>query len=413
MSWWRSAQTSRLDKGPSQVLIRAALATAHALRITGRSEDALAVLNRATEAMGVIGQEAISLSERVLVATRCSCLVELGRLGETLELIRSAQADSIDDFGLATTRLGEAMVLTMQGHGPAAMHAATIAHRSLLRLHADGAPRWSLSALSLAQSLTGRLADAAETLTLLATDDHPATMFDGLVWLAKARERAGAGFPADARTILAEGIRARRSCGDAAGEGHLLYELARLNDPQAVVARLAELAEVCQGELFSTRAAHIAAMVNDDALGLISASRRFAAMPAPMFAAEAASQAADAARRAGDQRAGNRYASEALMLRDGLDMAAATSLSIEAGPVPLTRREREIALLAVQGLASKAIGQRLYISARTAETHLAKVYDKLGIRSRGELAGAIDGRASTAGDGSASHYPPMVTSTSR
>ena len=65
--------------------------------------------------------------------------------------------------------------------------------------------------------------------------------------------------------------------------------------------------------------------------------------------------------------------------------------AVEAGPVPLTRREREIALLAVQGLACKAIGQRLYISARTAETHLAMVYDKLGIRSRGELAGAIDG----------------------
>lgn len=380
-----------LDNGPGQVLIRAALAAAHALRTVGRSEDALAVLDRAIEAMGVIGQEAISLSERVLVATRCSCLLELGRLAETLTVIRLAQADSIDDFGLSTTRLVEAMVLTMQGLGPAAMNAASVAHRSLLRLHADGAPRWSLSAVSLAQSLTGAVTDAAETLALVALDDHPATMFDGLVWLAKARERAGAGFPADARAILVEGARLRRDIGDASGEGHLLYELARSGDPASAAPRLAELALCCQGELFSARADHAAAMLKDDPLALISVSRRFAAMPAPMFAAEAASQAADAARRGGDQRAGNRYASDAQLLREHLDVAAATSLSVEAGPVPLTRREREIALLAVQGLASKAIGQRLYISARTAETHLAKVYDKLGIRSRGELAGAIEG----------------------
>lgn len=379
-----------LEKGPGQVLIRAALAAAHALRIIGRSEDALTVLDRATDAMGIIGQEAISLSERVLVATRCACLFELGRLSATLEVIREAQANSIDDFGLANARLVEAMALTMQGLGPAALKTASIAHRSLLRMHADGAPRWSLSALSLAQSLTGDVEEAAKTLSLIALDNHPATMFDGLVWLAKARERAAAGFPADARSILAHGAHERRREGDAAGEGHLLYELARLGDPHAVASRLAELAGLCQGELVSVRAAHAKAMVSHDALALITVSRRFAAMPSPMFAAEAASQAADAARRSGDQRAANRYASEAMALREQLDVAAAISQSVEAGPVPLTRREREIALLAAQGLASKAIGERLYISARTAETHLAKVYDKLGIRSRGELAGALD-----------------------
>ncbi len=379
-----------LEKGPGQVLIRAALAAAHALRIVGRSEDALVVLDRATDAMGIIGQEAISLSERILVATRCACLFELGRLGETLDVIRQAQTDSIDDFGLANARLVEAMALTMQGFGPVALKVASIAHRSLLRMHADGAPRWSLSALCLAQSLTGDVAGSSKTIELIALDDHPATMFDGLVWLAKARERAGAGFPADARSILADGANLRRQEGDSAGEGHLLYELARLGDPHGSLARLAELAVCCQGELVSVRAAHVQAMVDDDALALIAASRRFAAMPSPMFAAEAASQAADAARRAGDQRAGNRYASEAMALRNQLDAAAVTSLSVDTGPVPLTRREREIALLAVQGLASKVIGQRLYISARTAETHLAKVYDKLGIRSRSELAGALD-----------------------
>jgi DNA-binding CsgD family transcriptional regulator len=47
--------------------------------------------------------------------------------------------------------------------------------------------------------------------------------------------------------------------------------------------------------------------------------------------------------------------------------------------------------LAAQGLASKEIGERLFISRRTAENHLAKVYDKLGVRTRSELARVLDG----------------------
>ena len=48
-------------------------------------------------------------------------------------------------------------------------------------------------------------------------------------------------------------------------------------------------------------------------------------------------------------------------------------------------------MLAAQGLASKEIGERLYISRRTAENHLAKVYEKLGVRNRAELARVLDG----------------------
>ena len=56
-----------------------------------------------------------------------------------------------------------------------------------------------------------------------------------------------------------------------------------------------------------------------------------------------------------------------------------------AGPEALTRREREVAALAVQGLSAQGLGRRLGIGERTAETHLANAYAKLGIRSRLEL----------------------------
>ena len=56
---------------------------------------------------------------------------------------------------------------------------------------------------------------------------------------------------------------------------------------------------------------------------------------------------------------------------------------------PLTAREREVALLAAGGRSSRDIADRLYLSTRTVETHLARVYRKLGITTRSELAAAL------------------------
>ncbi|WP_028660097.1 alpha/beta fold hydrolase [Nocardioides insulae] len=55
------------------------------------------------------------------------------------------------------------------------------------------------------------------------------------------------------------------------------------------------------------------------------------------------------------------------------------------GPESLTRREREVCGLAMQGLTARVIGERLSISERTAERHVANAYAKLGIGSRVEL----------------------------
>jgi DNA-binding CsgD family transcriptional regulator len=55
----------------------------------------------------------------------------------------------------------------------------------------------------------------------------------------------------------------------------------------------------------------------------------------------------------------------------------------------LTAQERQIAQLARDGLSNPEIGARLFLSPRTVEWHLRKVFIKLEIRSRHELSSAL------------------------
>jgi DNA-binding NarL/FixJ family response regulator len=58
----------------------------------------------------------------------------------------------------------------------------------------------------------------------------------------------------------------------------------------------------------------------------------------------------------------------------------------------LTTQERQVALLAREGLSNPEIGARLFLSPRTVEWHLRKVYTKLGISSRRDLSRALPSR---------------------
>ena len=61
-----------------------------------------------------------------------------------------------------------------------------------------------------------------------------------------------------------------------------------------------------------------------------------------------------------------------------------------SGVEALTASERRVAGLAADGQTNRDIAQSLFVTPKTVEVHLSNTYRKLGIRSRRELAGALE-----------------------
>jgi len=166
-----------------------------------------------------------------------------------------------------------------------------------------------------------------------------------------------------------------------------LHELARLGDPAEAAPRLAALD--VDGGLAPAAARHAAALVARDGAALLDAAERLAELDALLVAAEAAHASAVAHREAGRPASARAAAARAALWLASCEGARTPALLGAPEAAGLTPRESEIALLAAGGESSRAIAGRLVISVRTVDNHLASVYRKLGVSSRGDLSDAL------------------------
>jgi DNA-binding NarL/FixJ family response regulator len=168
--------------------------------------------------------------------------------------------------------------------------------------------------------------------------------------------------------------------------GQLAYDALRAGAPAAPV--LVELAARCESRLVSAYAGHASAKAAHDGTALLQAAEEMAAIGALRYAVEAAVDAARAFVAAGRQDSARRAAARARELHvpdQGGELPAIDGL--DATAVDLTPREAQLIELASQGLSNAEIADRLVISVRTAETHLYRGMQKLGISDRRELTG--------------------------
>jgi DNA-binding NarL/FixJ family response regulator len=60
--------------------------------------------------------------------------------------------------------------------------------------------------------------------------------------------------------------------------------------------------------------------------------------------------------------------------------------------VALTPQEGLVARLVAAGRSNREVATELFISVKTVEHHLSRIFAKLGVRSRSQVAGALAGR---------------------
>jgi DNA-binding CsgD family transcriptional regulator len=193
------------------------------------------------------------------------------------------------------------------------------------------------------------------------------------------------------RPVYADAIEVRIATGDLEC-GDLIDELERQGRSLAYPWAIA-CAGRCRGLLLAARGdVEGAAEVLSTALG------EHERCPQPLERGRTLLALGATKRRLKQRREARELLTEALELFDAVgaplwsEKAAAELARIPGrGPAQpeLSETERRVAELVAQGLPNKEVAARLFITVRTVETHLSKIYAKLGVRSRAELASRL------------------------
>ncbi|MGV3759829.1 MAG: LuxR C-terminal-related transcriptional regulator, partial [Actinomycetota bacterium] len=378
-----------LGRGPDRVLVQATLAATQSLRHVGRFTEALAASDRGIAAFEVFGPQVTLISSSVIGMVQTAVHVDTGSVELALErgdATREAalRAGDANSEGLAELVRSEALLL--MGRLTDALHAARAAEAAFVRLRHTPFLRWCVKQRGLvaaeARDLDGVDAALAD---LDALGPHPAQLFEHAEVIVRAWQAHLRGDTAPARAILLDAAERFEASGNPNGAARCWYEELRLGG-RGIGQRLQATVGHFDGQRFPLMAAHAMALDEADATAVGAVAERYGRLGLLPYAVGAATHAAELHRTAGEGRAATRWTQQATTWAEQCQQVSAPELVLAVAPTPLTRREREVAQLAAAGHSAKEIAERLFLSHRTVENHLARAYDKLGVRSRTELA---------------------------
>jgi DNA-binding CsgD family transcriptional regulator len=327
-------------------------------------------------------QYALQMAE----GTRVSVSLDLPEIDRILaaEFAHQAQAGGFG-FGSGWVSLLQAQASLLRGRTGEALLAAEQACASLAPARVyDGSAHFARANVA---ALRGEVTLAVDSLaTAEASASTAVSLYYPWQEQARAWTLACQGDPAAAVRILQRAATRLRADGLHAHELLALYDLVRLGQPEPAAARLAELAPVVGGPATPLLIRHARAAAAGAGEELFTVAREFAVLGYQLFAAEAAAGAVRVFRTARDPRALAASTLVADVLARCGTLRTPALLAIQPA---LTVRERQVAELAAEGVRSREIADRLYLSPRTVENHLQRVYTKLGVSGRLELAPAL------------------------
>lgn len=385
--------TPILARAGGRPFAEAATTAAPALAVMGRSDDAIAIADSGfVEHLG-LGDQAMLSHAGIHLVSHCFAQMEAGRLEDAEREARLGYEGAVE----GSVPEGQAWFALLLGRAlwlrrPA--EAETWFRRGDLAFHdvqQDGPRRWCLAGAACCAAIRGDL-DRARSLAAAEAELGGAAvrMMAPDVLRSRAWVAWASGDPVAARRLLEEAAEEAAATGAASLESAALHDRVRLGEPAGVDERLSELAGVVDGELSTTRADHAVALLVHDPDALTTVSDQFVALGATVLAGEAAGHAAAAHRQDGNPRAAERLAQRQRALAQEAGGIITPAMALGGDAAALTRREREIARLAATGRTNRDIADALVVSLRTVENHLHRVYEKLGVAGREELAAALD-----------------------
>lgn len=395
-----AAPVLSLPSAPDAV-VWAALSTSYALARCGRTAEAAKVKARGQAVLVSPGTDHLlsSLTHHrfSLLHSELTGLWAAGRHAEA-EARATAAHDQIVARGYPQASAvpcllrGQAALVT--GHPASAARWFREAAPDLDDNDPVGWLHWCLLSLAEALAITRDPKGAERALA----DAHKVLRPIFVLWipdslLAEAWVAAAGGEVTRAASLARQAATVAAKGGQWAVEASALHTAVRMGHPEEVVVRLRELAGECDGDLVEACSLHAGALAAGDGTRLDQVSSSFEAMGALLLAAEASAQACAAHWRAGRRASSWASAGCARQLAERCEGAETPALAQGSRPLPLSRREQEVAGLAARGLANRAIAERLVVSVRTVEGHLDRVYAKLGVSGRGELAAALGSRS--------------------
>lgn len=245
---------------------------------------------------------------------------------------------------------------------------------------------WNLGWLAVADAMRGRVDLALQSLAEMDSVPHDLAVYRPEQELCRAEVLACAGDLPGARAAAIGAATAAWSLGHAPVTLMAWNAVARYGDPRAAREGARTAVEEVDGPLAPMLASTVEALAESDAAGLIDVGDALLLLGFRPLAADAYASAASLFARRGDIpgeiRAAERLAS-AMHAGEPIAVPAASVLSTAR---TLTARERDVASLAATGASDIDIAQRLGLSVRTVQTHLAHVYTKTHTHGRRGLA---------------------------
>jgi DNA-binding NarL/FixJ family response regulator/DNA-binding transcriptional ArsR family regulator len=358
----------------------------------GRLDEVIRLLGP-DPASGVIPAPDEPWDQWALFVSLGVALVGAGRLREAEELLTRAEGLVIDQPAAEARAFVAnwfAVLHLEQGRPLSAFRRASESYTLFQQLGRTFFAQRPYTAAVQALAVAGQAGQAAATLAVLDALGLPTVPVNETeVMQARAWAAAAAGDLPAARHQLERAADRGEEIGDLVGAASSLHGLARLGHARDVAARLAALAAAIDGDLVAARAAYASAAASRDSAALSKVSRDFENMGALLYAAEASAEAAVVLRRAGQARKAAAAEQEAARLLARCEGAATPPVRIITARVRLTPGELDTAVQAAAGRSNKQIAADMHLSVRTVESHLQRAYEKLGIASRRELAGAL------------------------